>query len=181
VIPEVERTCDRVGILRAGRLITVERISALKEKAIRRVEIRFASPVPPEAFAWLPGTREMQVAGALLRCSVSGSIDPLIKAAARFEVVEINSQEPSLEELFLTYYSPAETAQPAAPPERKAEAAPEPVAGPEPAAAAEPVADAEPVPGPAAEPAAHHPVADAPVPAGESTAETTGGGDHVVA
>jgi ABC-2 type transport system ATP-binding protein len=181
VIPEVERTCDRVGILRAGRLITVERISALKEKAIRRVEIRFASPVPPEAFAWLPGTREMQVAGALLRCSVSGSIDPLIKAAARFEVVEINSQEPSLEELFLTYYSPAETAQPAAPPEQKAEAAPEPVAMPEPAAAAEPVADGEPVPGPAAEAAAHHPVADAPVPAGESTADTTGEGDHVVA
>jgi ABC-2 type transport system ATP-binding protein len=164
VIPEVERTCDRVGILRGGKLITVERISALKEKAIRRVEIRFASPVPPEAFAWLPGTREMQVAGALLRCSVSGSIDPLIKAAARFEVVEINSQEPSLEELFLTYYSPTEPAQPEATPELKPEATPEPAAVPEPSAAEAP-----------------KPTSHTAVPAGESTAETTDEGDHVVA
>jgi ABC-2 type transport system ATP-binding protein len=157
VIPEVERTCDRVGILRGGKLITVERITALKEKAIRRVEIRFASPVPPEAFAWLPGTREMQVAGALLRCSVSGSIDPLIKAAARFEVVEINSQEPSLEELFLTYYSPTESAEPKAEAalEPKADAVPEPAAVPEAGAAADP--------------------------AGQSTAETTDEDDHVVA
>ena len=106
VIPEVERTCDRVGILRAGRLLTVERISALKAKAIRHVEIRFAAPVPPDAFAGLPGTRDMHVEGDLVRCAIIGPIDPLVKAAARFEVVEINSQEPSLEELFLTYYEP---------------------------------------------------------------------------
>jgi ABC-2 type transport system ATP-binding protein len=153
VIPEVERTCDRVGILRGGRLMTVERITALKEKAVRRVEIRFASPVPPEAFAWLPGTREMQVVGSLLRCAVSGSIDPLIKAAARFDVVEINSQEPSLEELFLTYYSPTEAAQPAAAPEDAAEPAP-----------------AVPTSAP-----------DAPVPTGEAKADTTDEGEHVVA
>jgi len=109
VIPEVERTCDRVGILRSGRLLTVERISALKAKAIRHVEIRFGEPVPPDAFAWLPGTRDMRVDGDLLRCSVVGSIDPLVKAAARYEVIEINSQEPSLEELFLTYYEPVQS------------------------------------------------------------------------
>jgi ABC-2 type transport system ATP-binding protein len=148
----------------------VERITALKEKAIRRVEIRFASPVPPEAFAWLPGTREMQVVGSLLRCSVSGSIDPLIKAAARFEVVEINSQEPSLEELFLTYYAPTDAAQPApaAAPERATVS--EPGTPPAPAAASEPA--------PAAGPATS---AAAPAPAGEGTSGTTDEGEHVVA
>ena len=130
VIPEVERTCDRVGILRSGRLLTVERISALKAKAIRHVEIRFAEPVPADAFAWLPGTRDMRVDGDVVRCAVVGAIDQLVKAAARFEVVEINSAEPSLEELFLTYYEPA---QPAAaqvtkptPPPRAAEPSPPP-------------------------------------------------------
>ena len=109
VIPEIERTCDRVGILRSGKLITVEPLP-LKAKAIRHVEIRFGESVPPEAFAHLAGTRDMVVKDELLRCSVVGSIDPLVKAAARFEVVEINSQEPSLEELFLTFYEPAEAA-----------------------------------------------------------------------
>jgi ABC-2 type transport system ATP-binding protein len=190
VIPEVERTCDRVGILRGGKLITVERISALKEKAIRRVEIRFATAVPPEAFAWLPGTREMQVAGALLRCSVSGSIDPLIKAAARFEVVEINSQEPSLEELFLTYYAPSEAAKAEDAAEQKADAAraPEPTAttqpGSEPSAAAAPepptTLDTSAEAGtPAVETPA--PAAETPSPAGDAAAEPTHEGDHVVA
>jgi ABC-2 type transport system ATP-binding protein len=128
VIPEIERTCDRVGILRSGKLITVERITALKAKAIRHVEIRFGEKVPAEAFAHLAGTRDMVVKDDLLRCSVLGSIDPLVKAAARFEVVEINSQEPSLEELFLTFYEPAaEVPTPAAP-----AAPPATVAGPPP-------------------------------------------------
>ncbi len=146
VIPEVERTCDRVGILRSGRLLTVERISALKAKAIRHVEIRFGEPVPADAFAWLPGTRDMRVAGDLLRCSVVGSIDPLVKAAARYEVIEINSQEPSLEELFLTYYEPAQQAAAEvtkpAPPPAEAEPAPPPALPAEPLSTAQEPADA---------------------------------------
>jgi ABC-2 type transport system ATP-binding protein len=112
VIPEIERTCDRVAILRTGKLVTVERISALKAKAIRHVEIRFARPVPADAFANLPGTRDLTVRDEILRCAVLGSMDQLVKAAARFEVIEINSEEPSLEELFLTYYEPSVQATP---------------------------------------------------------------------
>jgi ABC-2 type transport system ATP-binding protein len=107
VIPEVERTCDRVAILRGGHLLTVERITSLKARAIRHIEIRFGSAVPADAFASLPGIREVRVDGPLVRAAVIGSIDALVKAAARFEVVEITSQEPSLEELFLTYYESA--------------------------------------------------------------------------
>jgi ABC-2 type transport system ATP-binding protein len=107
VIPEIERTCDRVAILRSGKLVTVERISALKAKAIRHVEIRFARPVPADSFVDVAGTRDLSVRGEMLRTSIAGSMDQLVKAAARFEVLEINSEEPSLEELFLTYYEPA--------------------------------------------------------------------------
>lgn len=105
VLPEVEKTCDRVGIIRAGRLVAVEEVSSLKAKALRRLEVRFAAPVPQAAFQGLPGVRDLRMAGSTLACSVSGSLDALIKAAAAFEVVDVISQEPSLEEIFLAYYA----------------------------------------------------------------------------
>jgi ABC-2 type transport system ATP-binding protein len=104
VLPEVERVCDRVGIIREGKLIAVENISTLKARALRRLEIHFAAPVPRDAFANVAGVRDVTVENSLLRCTVVGSLDALVKAAARYEVTNIISQEPSLEEIFLTYY-----------------------------------------------------------------------------
>jgi ABC-2 type transport system ATP-binding protein len=104
VLPEVERVCDRVGIIREGKLIAVENIATLKERALRRLEIHFAAPVPRDAFARVAGVRDLTVENSTLRCTVAGSLDALVKSAARFEVVNILSQEPSLEEIFLTFY-----------------------------------------------------------------------------
>jgi ABC-2 type transport system ATP-binding protein len=103
-LPEVERVCDRVGIIRDGRLITVEDVGSLKARAVRMLEIRFASPVPADAFSGLPGVRDVEVHGDVVRCTVAGAMDPLVKAAARFEVVDVTSHEPSLEDIFLTFY-----------------------------------------------------------------------------
>ncbi|WP_336210149.1 ABC transporter ATP-binding protein [Nonomuraea sp. LPB2021202275-12-8] len=108
VLAEVEHVSDRVGIVRAGRLIAVEHVAALREKAMRRVELHFDAPVPPEAFQGLPGVRDLRVEGAALRCTIDGRPDALIKAAARFTVVHLVSAEPDLEEIFLTYYSDEE-------------------------------------------------------------------------
>lgn len=104
ILPEVERTCDRVGVIRQGRLVTVEEVTALKAKALRTMEIHFAAPVPPEAFRTLPGVTDLAVENATLRCTVRGSVDALVKAAARFNVVDLKVHEPSLEEVFLAYY-----------------------------------------------------------------------------
>ncbi|MGV9302024.1 ABC transporter ATP-binding protein [Nonomuraea sp. NPDC004354] len=105
VLAEVEQVSDRVGIVREGRLVAVEDVAALREKAVRRVEFHFDAPVPPEAFAALPGVRDLKVEGAALSCTIDGRPDALIKAAARFTVVHMVSAEPDLEEIFLTYYS----------------------------------------------------------------------------
>ncbi|MET9344669.1 ABC transporter ATP-binding protein [Nonomuraea sp. NPDC003804] len=105
VLAEVEQVSDRVGIVREGRLVAVENVAALREKAVRRVEFHFDAPVPPEAFAALPGVRDLKVEGAALSCTIDGRPDALIKAAARFTVVHMVSAEPDLEEIFLTYYS----------------------------------------------------------------------------
>jgi ABC-2 type transport system ATP-binding protein len=105
-LPEVERTCDRVGIIRQGHLVTVEEVTALKAKVLRTMEIHFAAPVPPEAFRTLPGVTDLAVENSILRCTVRGSVDALVKAAARFTVVDLKVHEPSLEEVFLAYYTP---------------------------------------------------------------------------
>ncbi|MEV8632675.1 ABC transporter ATP-binding protein [Streptosporangium sp. NPDC051023] len=108
VLAEVQDVADRVGIVRGGRLVAVEDVAALREKAVRRVEFHFDAPVPPEAFENLPGVRDLRVEGPSVRCTLDGRPDALIKAAARFTVVHMASAEPDLEEIFLTYYSDEE-------------------------------------------------------------------------
>ena len=107
-LPEVERVCDRVGIIREGRLIAVEEVSALKSRALRQLEIHFAAPVPESAFANVAGVSDLVVEQNVLRCSVKGTLDAVIKAASKFEVVNVVSHEPSLEEIFLAYYNRGE-------------------------------------------------------------------------
>jgi ABC-2 type transport system ATP-binding protein len=104
VLSEVQHVADRVGFIRDGRMVTVETVEGLRERAVRDVEIRFAEPVPADRFADLPGVRGMHVDGAVLRCTTDGKADALIKAAAAFTVLSFTSAEPDLEEVFLTYY-----------------------------------------------------------------------------
>ena len=107
VLPEVERVCDRVGILREGRLVAVERIADLRVREIRKLEIEFGAPVTPDAFAGIEGIRDVVVENATLRCTVVGSMDPVLKTANQYEIRTLSSVEPSLEEVFLAYYGEA--------------------------------------------------------------------------
>ncbi|MFA5890547.1 MAG: ABC transporter ATP-binding protein [Actinomycetota bacterium] len=108
VMPEVERLCHRVAIIREGRLAAVEEIADLKARSVRNVEIHFASPIPSDAFANLPGVHDVSAAGGIVRLAVAGSVDAVIKVAARHEVVDIFSHEPTLEEIFLAFYGDRE-------------------------------------------------------------------------
>jgi ABC-2 type transport system ATP-binding protein len=114
VLSEVQRTADRVGFIREGRMVAVEPVEALRERALRRVEIQFDPPfddrTAAELFGRLPGVSEVSVRDRVLRCRVAGRADALVKAAARFTVTGLLSQEPDLEELFLAYYLDRERA-----------------------------------------------------------------------
>jgi ABC-2 type transport system ATP-binding protein len=112
ILSEVERTCDRVAIIRDGRLVKVDRTDALRDLAHHQVELRFQDGVPAEAFEGLPGVSDVVVDDHLLRMRVSGSITPVVQAAARYELVDFVSREPSLEETFLAQYgqTPSEEA-----------------------------------------------------------------------
>ncbi|MCH8849156.1 MAG: ABC transporter ATP-binding protein [Chloroflexi bacterium] len=105
ILPEVEAVCDRVGIIREGRLVTVLQVEALKESALNDLEFHFAAEVPADEFASLPGVREVTVEGTVVRCTVAGSVDAVVKAAARHEVLDVISHERDLEQVFLAYYT----------------------------------------------------------------------------
>ena len=107
VMSEVDQVCDRVGILRAGRLVAVEPVSALKGRSIRHVEVSFDGPVPPPEAVRLPGIRELRRDFATLEFEVSGEVDPLLKALGPYHVVDLRTEQPTLDEVLLGYYQEA--------------------------------------------------------------------------
>ena len=104
VLSEVERTCDRVAIVRDGRLVRTGRVDTLRDLAHHQVELRFPDGVPTAEFAALPGVSDVVVEDHILRLRVAGPITPVLQAAARHELVDFLAREPSLEETFLAEY-----------------------------------------------------------------------------
>jgi len=107
-LDEVERVCDRVGIIRDGRLIAVERVSELVGKSYRHVSLAFAEPTDAAGFAALPGVSDVSSQDGRISFEVAGELDPVIKAAARHSVRDMQIAHPTLEEVFLTYYADGE-------------------------------------------------------------------------
>ena len=103
-LAEVERVCDRVGIIREGRLVTVETTDTLLNKAFRHVSLTFDGPVDPEPFAALAGVKDLKADGTNLSFTLYDNLDEVIKLAARDRLVNLEYEHPSLEEVFLTYY-----------------------------------------------------------------------------
>jgi ABC-2 type transport system ATP-binding protein len=112
MLDEVQRLCDRVGIIREGRLIDVEPVASLMRRSYRVVRVEFAEPVDPAQFAALPGVTELSVDGTSVTFKASGELDPVIKAIAGHSVRDLELAHPSLEEIFLTFYTgPGEPVQ----------------------------------------------------------------------
>ncbi len=105
-LPEVEHICDRVGIIRNGRLQAVETIANLTRVTFRWLTFSFADSAPRDAFAGLTGVSDLIVDNTSLRIKVSGDADmrAIIRQAADTGAVDIDIQHPTLEEIFLAYY-----------------------------------------------------------------------------
>jgi ABC-2 type transport system ATP-binding protein len=104
ILSEVEKTCDRVAIIRDGRLTRIGRTDSLRDLAHHQVELIFEGDVPEAAFRALPGVSEVSIQDHTLRLRVSGSIGPIVTAAAQYPLLDFISREPSLEETFLAEY-----------------------------------------------------------------------------
>jgi ABC-2 type transport system ATP-binding protein len=103
-LDEVQRVCDRVGIIREGRLIAVERVKELLAKTKRRVSVEFAEAVPADSLRALPGVSDLEVEGREVGFRLAGEVDPVLKALAAHRVADLDFAHPTLEEVFLTYY-----------------------------------------------------------------------------
>jgi ABC-2 type transport system ATP-binding protein len=102
ILSEVEALCDRVAILRAGRLAEVGTLAQMRHLSALTVEATFDGSVPD--LTRVPGVSAVTVDGRQVRCQVRGSVEPLLKVLAAAGVHELLSREPSLEELFLAHY-----------------------------------------------------------------------------
>jgi ABC-2 type transport system ATP-binding protein len=109
ILSEVQATAERVAMIRDGRLVSVDTVESLRERAVRRVEIQFEDVVQASEFVAVPHLENVTVspdAGfCVLRCQLSGAADALVKAAARHTVHTLRIEEPDLEEVFLTLYA----------------------------------------------------------------------------
>jgi ABC-2 type transport system ATP-binding protein len=106
ILSEVEALCHRIGILREGALIEEGTMDELRHLSAVTVEITFDSD-PPD-LSDVTGVKGIEVHDHHVRCQVTGSMDPLLKAVAGAGVHELLSREPSLEELFLVHYGDVE-------------------------------------------------------------------------
>jgi len=104
IIDEVDRTCDRVAIIREGRLVQVDRIEAIRELAFHHVELTFGAPVGAGLFSSLQGVSDVEAAGPIVTMRVNGPIGAVISVAAAHGIVDVVSREPNLEDVFLAQY-----------------------------------------------------------------------------
>jgi ABC-2 type transport system ATP-binding protein len=102
-LAEVEAVCDRVAILRAGRLVDVASVAGLRRLHRTEVAVTFAGP-PPD-LAGTPGVESLEAdEAAAVRFTLNGSPGPALQALAGADVATLAVREPSLEEIFLAYY-----------------------------------------------------------------------------
>lgn len=109
-LQEVEDICDRVGIIRAGQLEAVETVQQLTQVTFRWLTLTLAHPAQVDGFSSISGVNDLSAEGSQLRMRISGEtdIDSLIKRSAQFTVQDIQLEQPTLEEIFLTYYGKKE-------------------------------------------------------------------------
>ncbi len=106
ILSEVERVCDRVAIVRHGRLVALEEIGALLARRRRAVEMRLDGP--PPALAGVPGVSHLVVAEGHLRCSLEGDVRPFLAAIEGSHVIDLTIEPARLEDAFLELYADAD-------------------------------------------------------------------------
>ena len=108
LLDEVERLCDRVGIVKEGRLVMTERLSVLKSRKVRKLNLRFSEDAVINDLS-LPGAELIYQQSREAEFIVTGEIRPLLEAVAALPIQDLSFPEPTLEEAFMEFYeSPSE-------------------------------------------------------------------------
>ena len=102
VLSEVERVCDRVAIIRLGRLVALEEVPALLARRKRNVELRLGGPAP--VLAGIAGVSDLAVGDGWLTCRLEGDVGPFLAAIAGSVIHDLTIEPARLEEAFLEFY-----------------------------------------------------------------------------
>jgi len=103
-LSEVERLCDKVGIIKEGKMVAVEPVSKLEGKKLHRVEVRFSDKYQKNEFD-IKGVESVEeIAGGFIM-TVGGDLNPLLNIIARHKVTDIEITHANLEEIFLKFYA----------------------------------------------------------------------------
>jgi ABC-2 type transport system ATP-binding protein len=107
-LAEVEHTCDRVGIIREGQLVKVDAVHTLKDIQHHEVDVSFPAASSADWFSGVAGVRSAELAngGRVVRLTVQGDLGGVLQVAAQHGATNLSAREPSLEEIFLRYYTP---------------------------------------------------------------------------
>jgi ABC-2 type transport system ATP-binding protein len=107
ILSEVEEVAERVAIIRLGEVVEVSEIAGLLRRSLRRVQIRLRQPVDAASLRSAPGVRSLVQDGAAIRIEIEGEMEGLIRALAALPVRDLETERPTLEEIFLAYYEAA--------------------------------------------------------------------------
>ncbi|MBS8266142.1 ABC transporter ATP-binding protein [Mesobacillus boroniphilus] len=107
ILSEVQRLCDRVAIIKEGRIVTVEKISTLKENTYKKFKIESNSVIDKSLFD-IDGVNQLEQDGGTISFLFRGNINSIIKKIAETEIANLWVEEPDLEEIFMHYYEKEE-------------------------------------------------------------------------
>nr|WP_309100463.1 ABC transporter ATP-binding protein [Fredinandcohnia onubensis] len=103
ILSEVQRLCDRVAIIKEGKIVTVEKISTLKENNFKRFEVEPLSPIKKSYFS-IPGVNDLEATDKKVSFLFKGNINTVMEKIAGIEITNLSVTEPDLEEIFMHYY-----------------------------------------------------------------------------
>lgn len=105
---EIERTCDRVGIIRSGELVALENIHTLKEKRRKTFLVTFDSPAAADSFRRKDSFDQIIINGNTARVSIMGNVTRFIQELNEYTILDLDTESSSLEDIFMQYYGGAD-------------------------------------------------------------------------
>lgn len=111
VLSEVQEVADRTGIIRDGRLVSVDRVEDLRKRAVRRVEVVFDHQVVNGDLRGISGLTDVVIDGTSMTGVLRGRADDFVKTIAKYPVTSLKSEELDLDELFFMLYTGEEESQ----------------------------------------------------------------------
>ena len=103
ILGEIEKVCDRVGIIKMGSIAAVENVETLRKKSGKHMEVTFAAPIK-ETDLNIPEISSISIEDTTAYLRVMGNMDAVIKHLSRFEITDLVSRELSIEDIFMHYY-----------------------------------------------------------------------------